>query len=49
MAAYETDLLTRALNDARHNQRVAAKRLGLGYHQFRNTLRKHGLLPSRGD
>jgi psp operon transcriptional activator len=47
VAAFENELLTRALNDARHNQRVAAKRLGLGYHQFRNTLRKHGLLPTR--
>lgn len=49
VSAFEIELLTRALNDARHNQRVAAKRLGLGYHQFRNTLRKHGLLPSRSD
>ena len=49
VAAFESDLLTRALNDARHNQRVAAKRLGMNYHQFRNTLRKHGLLPARAD
>lgn len=48
VAAFETGLLTCALAEARHNQRAAAKRLGLGYHQFRNTLRKHGLLPSRG-
>jgi psp operon transcriptional activator len=47
VAAFETELLTRALTEARHNQRVAAKRLGLGYHQFRNTLRKHGLLATR--
>jgi psp operon transcriptional activator len=47
VAAFESDLLTRALGEARHNQRVAARRLGLGYHQFRNTLRKHGLLPAR--
>lgn len=47
VAAFESDLLTRALHEARHNQRVAAKRLGMGYHQFRNTLRKHGLLPSK--
>jgi psp operon transcriptional activator len=47
VAAFECDLLKRALNESRHNQRVAARRLGLGYHQFRNTLRKHGLLPSR--
>lgn len=49
VAAFESDLLTRALNDARHNQRVAAKKLGMGYHQFRNMLRKHGLLPARAD
>jgi psp operon transcriptional activator len=47
VAAFESDLLSRALNEARHNQRVAARRLGLGYHQFRNTLRKHNLLPAR--
>lgn len=47
VAAYESDLLARALAEARHNQRVAARRLGLGYHQFRNTLRKHNLLPAR--
>jgi psp operon transcriptional activator len=47
VAAFESDLLSRALNDARHNQRVAAKRLGMNYHQFRNTLRKHGLLPAK--
>ena len=47
VAAFETDLLTRALEESRHNQRVAARRLGLGYHQFRNALRKHGLLPAR--
>ncbi len=47
VAAFESDLLTRALKDCRHNQRVAARRLGLGYHQFRNALRKYDLLPSR--
>lgn len=47
VAVFESDLLTRALAEARHNQRVAARRLGLGYHQFRNTLRKHNLLPAR--
>jgi psp operon transcriptional activator len=45
--AFESDLLSRALTDARHNQRAAAKRLGLGYHQLRNLLRKHGLMPAR--
>ena len=47
VAIFEKDLLTRALEEARHNQRVAARRLGLGYHQFRNALRKYDLLPSR--
>ena len=47
VAAVESDLLARALKESRHNQRVAARRLGLGYHQFRNALRKHDLLPSR--
>jgi psp operon transcriptional activator len=47
VAAFEIELLTRALNDARHNQRVAAKRLGMNYHQLRNALRKHGLVRGR--
>ena len=47
VADFEKDLLTRALETSKHNQRVAARRLGLGYHQFRNALRKHDLLPSR--
>ena len=47
VAAFESDLLTRALHEARHNQRAAAKRLGLGYHQLRNLLRKHDLMPAR--
>ena len=47
VATFEIDLLTRALAEARHNQRVAARKLGMGYHQFRNTLRKHGLLAPR--
>ncbi len=40
---YEKDLLTRALAVTRHNQTEAAKRLGLGYHQFRRLIGKHGL------
>ncbi len=47
VADFEKDLLVRALEESKHNQRVAARRLGLGYHQFRNALRKHDLLPSR--
>jgi len=45
VAEFEKGLLSRAMLEARHNQRVAAARLGLGYHQLRNALRKHGLLP----
>lgn len=37
----EIGLLRRALAHARHNQRVAAKLLGLSYHQFRGVYRKH--------
>jgi psp operon transcriptional activator len=44
VAAYEHDLLTTALNDAKHNQRAAAKALGLSYDQLRHALRKHDLL-----
>lgn len=47
VAAYERRLLTEALSAARHNQRIAAKRIGLSYHQFRHHLRRHGLLPSQ--
>ncbi len=45
VAAYEADLLRRALVAARYNQRMAARQLGLGYHQFRSRLKRHGLLP----
>ncbi len=41
---FERDLLERALAAARYNQRAAAGRVGLGYHAFRNRLRRHGLL-----
>jgi len=40
---YEKDLLVRALAVTRHNQTEAAKRLGLGYHQFRRLIQKHGV------
>ena len=46
VAAFEQDLLERALLQNRHNQRAAARHLGLAYHQFRHKLTKHGLLPS---
>ncbi len=47
LAEVETRLLTQALAEHRHNQKEAAAALGLGYHQFRNRLRKYGLAPSR--
>jgi psp operon transcriptional activator len=40
----EIDLLQRALEDARHNQRKAARLLGLSYDQLRGYLRKYDLL-----
>jgi psp operon transcriptional activator len=49
VAEIERRILSDALAGARHNQRIAAKRIGLGYHQFRNQLRKHRLLPSQAD
>lgn len=39
--ALEVDLLRRALDEARHNQREAAQKLGLSYHQFRGLYRKY--------
>jgi len=40
---YEKALLQQALETARFNQKTAAALLGLGYHQLRNALKKHGL------
>ncbi|TVR95394.1 MAG: phage shock protein operon transcriptional activator [Rhodospirillales bacterium] len=40
----ESELLAAALEQARYNQRRAAETLGLGYHQLRNRLKKHGLI-----
>jgi psp operon transcriptional activator len=47
--AYGRDLLAQALAEARHNQRAAAARLGLGYHQYRNLLKTHGLAAALKD
>jgi psp operon transcriptional activator len=44
VAAYEKNLIERALTEHRHNQRTTADALGLTYNQLRNDLRKHGLL-----
>ncbi|MBI3171213.1 MAG: phage shock protein operon transcriptional activator, partial [Hydrocarboniphaga effusa] len=43
-ADYEVRLIRAALGDARYNQRKAAQRLSLTYHQFRGLLRKYKLL-----
>lgn len=45
LAELERRLLAEALAANRHSQRATARHLGLTYHQLRNTLRKHGLLP----
>ena len=45
---FEADLLRRALEESRHNQRRAAERLGLSYDQLRHLLRSHPeLRPAR--
>ena len=44
VAQFERDLLERALDASRHNQTIAARSLGLGYHQLRRLLKKHGLV-----
>lgn len=49
VADYEQQLLKRALECCRYNQRRAAEHLGLTYHQLRGYLRKYKLLPSDGD
>jgi psp operon transcriptional activator len=41
---FEIDLLNRALENARFNQRRAAELLGLTYHQLRGYLKKYNLL-----
>ena len=43
VAAFERRLLEGALAEARFNQKQAAAALGLGYHQLRRLLAKHGL------
>ncbi|OHC75755.1 MAG: phage shock protein operon transcriptional activator [Rhodospirillales bacterium RIFCSPLOWO2_12_FULL_58_28] len=44
LAAMEKRLLEQALVAGRHNQKAAADRLGLTYHQLRNRLKKHALI-----
>lgn len=45
---FEISVLEDAMIDANLNQRVAAERLGLSYHQLRASLKKHDLLESLG-
>ncbi len=42
--AFEADRLRAALERHRFNQRQTAQALGLGYHQLRGMLKKHGLI-----
>jgi psp operon transcriptional activator len=49
VASFESELLQRALQRAQFKQTLAAKLLGLSYHQFRSLLRKHGLAKSASD
>ena len=43
---YEIELINRAMDEAKHNQRKAAELLGLTYHQFRGYLKKYELVGS---
>ena len=49
VADFEQQVLKRALVRAQFKQTVAAKLLGLSYHQFRSLLRKHGLAKQAAD
>lgn len=44
IAGIERDLLQKALERNAHHQKRTATQLGMTYHQFRNQLRKHGLI-----
>jgi len=48
VAGFERTLLEGALMATRHNQKDAAARLGLGYHQFRRLMQKHALGADKG-
>ena len=48
MRLFESGLLTTALERNRFNQRQTAQALGLGYHQLRGLLKKHGLIGNPG-
>ena len=49
VAEFEIDLLNRALEEARFNQRRAAELLALTYHQLRGYLKKYNLLKGSDD
>ena len=49
VAAFEQQLLQRALQRAQFKQTLAAKLLGLSYHQLRSLLRKYGLAKAGTD
>jgi len=49
VSEFETQLLNRALDEARYNQKRAAELLQLTYHQFRGHLRKYDLLNKAGE
>ena len=48
VAAFERQLLTRALAECRYNQRTTAEALGLTYDQLRHALKRHELLGAAG-
>ena len=43
VAGFERELIARAMREAEGSQSAAAAALGLGYHQFRRLLKKHGV------
>ncbi len=49
VSRFEARVLKNAIEACRHNQKAAAAHLGLTYNQLRNSLRKHGLLPTQDD
>src|SRR5690606_17787037 len=48
-ADFERETLEEALEHSKYKQTVAARLLGLSYHQLRGLLKKHGLKASRDD
>jgi psp operon transcriptional activator len=49
VAEFERETLEEALEHSKYKQTVAARLLGLSYHQLRGLLKKHGLKVSRDD